>query len=354
MPLGPPAIDHPVRVPDSTFKDLGVFVHDEWDATPSVRLSGGLRLDAYRVVTDATPGYDIEGLVSGAEPAIDPGTLPDIGGDRISRTALTGEAGVVLFRNRPVSLFAHYVRSYRHPNLEELLFSGPATTGNIVPNVTVEPETGHNVDVGARLHTSKMVASAGYFHNLYDGFISTEIVAESPDGPISQAINLAKVRIQGVEAQVDVPLVAGGLNWLPHLSAAWTRGTVLEGTNPLGGSSLDGAPQDNITPSKITAGVRVSDRSERFWGAYHVRAEGDVTRISPLLSDSPFLIAQDLLALDGFAVHRVAFGYNFRRGSDRLGLTIAIDNLTDEFYREQFQFAPARGRTVTFGVSVGR
>jgi outer membrane receptor protein involved in Fe transport len=354
MPLGPPEIDHPVRVPDSTFRDLGLFVHDEWDVIPSVRLSGGLRLDAYRVVTDATPGYDVASLVGGADPAIDPATLPDIGGDRISRTALTGEAGVVLFRDRPVSLFAHYVRSYRHPNLEELLFSGPATTGNIVPNVAVEPEKGHNVDVGARLHTSSVVVSAGYFHNLYDDFISTEIVAESPDGPISQAINLAKVRIQGVEAQVDVPLVAGGLNWLPHVSAAWTRGTVLEGTSPRTGASLDDSPQDNITPSKVTAGLRVSDRRERLWGAYQVRAQGEVTRISPLLSDSPFLIAQDLLALDGFAVHRVAVGYNFRRGDNRLGLTVAIDNLTDEFYREQFQFAPARGRTVTFGVSVGR
>ena len=57
--------------------------------------------------------------------------------------------------------------------------------------------------------------------------------------------------------------------------------------------------------------------------------------------------------LDGLSVQRVAFGYNWRSGNDRLGLTFAIDNLTNRFYREQFQFAPARGRSFTFAVTVG-
>ena len=351
--LGPAELGHPVRVPNSTFRDVAFFLQDEWDVSRHVRLSAGLRLDAYQVATDVTPGYSVDELVAGADPAIDPSTLPDVSGDRISRSSLTGEAGIVLWSAAPVSVFAHYVRSYRHPNLEELLFSGPATAGNIVPNVGVEPETGHNVDVGVRVHTSRVVASAAYFHNLYDGFISTEIVANSPAGSISQAINLARVRIQGVETRVDAPVVAGRLNWLPHVAYSWTRGTVLDGTSPLTGASLDGAPQDNITPSKLAAGLRVSDRSERWWADYSVRAQSDVNRISPLLSDSPFLIAQDLYALDGFAVQRVAVGYNWRRGNDRLGLTLAVDNLTDTFYREHFQFAPARGRSFTMAVTVG-
>ena len=351
--LGPPATEHPVRVPDATFRNLGVYVQDEWDVTPIVRVTGGLRLDAYRVATQATPGYDIESLISGATPAIDPATLPDVNGDRLSRTALTGEAGAVLWAARPVSLFAHYVRSYRHPNLEELLFSGPATAGNIVPNVRVEPETGNNVDVGTRFRLRYLSGSASYFHNTYSGFISTEIVSSSDAGSISQAINLAKVRIRGFETQVDAAFVAGPLAVSPYGALGLTHGTVLEGANPLTGESIAGQPQDNISPWKLQAGLRVSDRRERLWGAYSVRAQGDVTRISPLLSQSPFLIAQDLLALDGFTLQRVAVGYDWRTGSQRLGVTLAVDNLTDAFYREHFQFAPARGRSVTLAVSVG-
>ena len=114
-----------------------------------------------------------------------------------------------------------------------------------------------------------------------------------------------------------------------------------------------GAPQDNITPNKLMASVRVTNSTERWWADYSLRAQDEVTRISPLLSESPFLIAQDIYALDGLSVQRVAFGYNWRSGNDRLGLTFAIDNLTNRFYREQFQFAPARGRSFTFAVTVG-
>ena len=37
----------------------------------------------------------------------------------------------------------------------------------------------------------------------------------------------------------------------------------------------------------------------------------------------------------------------------RLGLTLAVDNLTDAFYREHFQFAPSRGRSFTVGLTAG-
>jgi outer membrane receptor protein involved in Fe transport len=75
--------------------------------------------------------------------------------------------------------------------------------------------------------------------------------------------------------------------------------------------------------------------------------------VAQTLLESPFLIAQDLLSLDGFVVHRIGAGLLLTRRSDRLRLTFAIENLTDTFYREHFQFAPARGRSVTLGLSVG-
>ncbi|HKV99939.1 MAG TPA: TonB-dependent receptor [Vicinamibacterales bacterium] len=350
--VGPPTTAEPVRVPTARFLDVGFFAHDEWAATPIVRLTGGLRVDVYRVTTDATPGYDVASTVAGAVPPIDPATLPDTNGDRISRGAVTGEAGVVVWSDRRASLFGHYVHSYRHPNLEELLFSGPATTGNIAPNVTVQPETGQNVDAGARFRTGRVASSIAYFNNTYHDFISTEVVASSPAGSISQAINLASVRIQGVEAEGSAPFVLRRFDVAPSANIAWNFGTVLSGTTPLTGDSLAGQPQDNITPWKIGLNVRVSDRRLNWWAAYGLRTETDVTRVSPLLADSPFLIAQDLLGLNGFTVQRLAFGYDWRKGGDRIGVSLAIDNLADTFYREQFQFAPARGRSVTFALHI--
>jgi outer membrane receptor protein involved in Fe transport len=86
---------------------------------------------------------------------------------------------------------------------------------------------------------------------------------------------------------------------------------------------------------------------------YGIRAQAEVNRVAETLLDSPFLIAQDLHSLEGFAVQRVGWGVNLARGRDRLGLTFAVENLANKYYREQFQFAPARGRSFTVGINVG-
>jgi outer membrane receptor protein involved in Fe transport len=41
------------------------------------------------------------------------------------------------------------------------------------------------------------------------------------------------------------------------------------------------------------------------------------------------------------------------RNRDQLSLNFAVENLANKYYREHFQFAPARGRSVTIGVSAG-
>ena len=350
--MGAPSLSHPVRVPNSSFRDLGMYAQDECDLSRFVRVVAGIRADQYRVVTEATPGYNNGSLVAGAVPPIDPSTLPSASGDRVSRGALTGDLGVIVKLADGVSATARFGRSYRHPNLEELLFAGPATVGAIAPNVTVEPETGSNVDVGLKLRRNRYTGSVAYFTNTYRGFISTEIVSQTPSGPLSQAINFSDVRIQGVEGDVDVPIVLRSGVVTLYGTGAFTRGTILAGANPLTGVSLAGTPQDNISPAKVTFGVRFNDARDRWWIEYDGRVQAEVTRVATTLLNSPYLIAQDVLGLAGFAVHRLSWGVNLRPSTGRVGLVFSVENLGDRFYREQFQFAPARGRSFTIGVHV--
>lgn len=349
---GTPSVSRPVRVPNSSFRDIGVFAQDEWDLHARVHLVGGVRVDSFRVRANATPGYDVAPLLVGARPPLDPEALPDNTGDTVSRAAVTGEIGAVFRLSEIASAQAHYGRSYRHPNLEELLFAGPATIGAIVPNLKVEPETGHNVDVGVSVRASRAAAQLTYFRNRYDGFISTEIVTNTAGGPVSQAINLADVRIQGLEARGEVRFGLPYGIWTLTSTAAYTHGEVLSGANPLTGASLAGTPQDNITPFKVMTTMRYSDPGEHFWMEYSNRTQTDVTRVASTLIESPFLIAQDLLSLDGFSLHRLAWGVNLSKDRGRMGVVFALDNLTDEYYREHFQFAPGRGRSFTVGLSV--
>ncbi|MGE3176377.1 MAG: TonB-dependent receptor [Vicinamibacterales bacterium] len=352
--LGPPVISRPVRVPNASFRNVGFFAQDEWRVRARLSVVAGLRGDLYAVQTDPTAGYDVASLIAGARPAIDPGTLPDPGGATYSRQALTGDVGIIGNPGGRVSPFARFGRSFRHPNLEELLFAGPATAGSVIPNVQVKPERGRNVDVGAKFSAGRVTGGAFVFVNQYSDFIAAElVVASTPAGPLARATNFADVRIHGLELQAEVPLVLpSGVVSLSG-AGAFMRGTVTDGENPLDGGSLRNTPADNITPTKLTATVRYSDARARWWAEYGVRAQGRVARVAVTLLDSPFLIAQDLLSLDDFAVQRVGAGWRVGRGQHAATITAAVENLANRYYREHFQFAPSRGRSFTVGLRLG-
>ncbi|MBY0495865.1 MAG: TonB-dependent receptor [Cyanobacteria bacterium] len=352
--LGPPAIAHPVRVPDASLRDIAVFAQDEWRVQPKLSVVAGLRGDFYTVITEPTPGYDVQAVIGNATPAIDQTKLPDPNGATYARQALTGDIGVVSNPDGAINPFVRFGRSYRQPNLEEMLFAGTATSGSLLPNVKVEPETGNNFDAGVKFRAGSFSGGAYYFFNQYQNFIAQDlVVASNASGPLAQARNFGNVRVTGVELSGAMPItLRPGVLTLTG-SAALTRGTIVEGTNPLGNSSLAGTPFDNITPSKVIANTRFTQPRGRWWVEYGVRAQGKVTRVATTLLESPFLIAQDLLSLDGFAVQRAGAGFNLSSGRNRASVTFAIENLTDRYYREHFQFAPSRGRSFTVGLNVG-
>jgi hypothetical protein len=172
-------------------------------------------------------------------------------------------------------------------------------------------------------------------------------------GPLVQTTNYADVRIHGLELSAEAPVTFDRGVVTLTASGAFTRGTITRGINPLDGSTLDGEPADNITPVRVLAAARFTEPRGRWWVEYGVRTQTDVSRITPTLLTSPFRIAQDLLSLGGFTVHRLGWGLNLARGRDRVGLSFAIENLADTYYREHFQFAPSRGRSFTVGLNVG-
>ncbi len=352
--LGPPSVTFPQRVPKSNFKNLGLFVQNEYDVTRWLRLVGGLRVDRFDIDTLATTGYNplLPGIDQ-ATPPIDLSKLPSVSGSSINRTTVTGDIGAILRVTDDFSLSGRVGRSYRHPNLEELFFTGPATVGNIIANTEVKPETGINVDVSAKLRKSRYAGSFNYFNNTYRNFISTEIISNAPaSGLISQAINFARVRIQGFETDGEVTLNWGNSIFTPFLAVGYLHGQILEAVNPFTRAALNDVPADNISPLKAVSGVRWQTRGGWFWSEYNVRAQAKVDRVSPLLAESPFIIAQDLFGLRGFGVHTLRGGINVQRERSRTSFTLGLENLGNKFYREQFQFAPARGRSFTIGTVI--
>lgn len=352
--LGPATIAHPVRVPNAALTDVGIFGQDEWRVMPNVAITAGLRGDFYVVSNDATPGYDVESIVAGATPAVSTANFPDANGASYSRRSLTGDVGIIANTGGSVSPFLRYGRSYRHPNLEELYFAGPATAGSLVPNINVKPETGNNFDAGVKLALGRLTGGVYGFVNQYQNFIAQDqVVASTSSGQIAQTRNIGDVRIGGLEANASMPFVTDLGVLTVTGSGAYLRGTVLSGTNAITNASLAGTPQDDITPFKFVGSARFTDVRNRWWVEYGVRTQTKVNRVADTLLQSPFLIAQDLLSLDGFTIQRLGASYTLTQGPRRARLTFAIENLANKYYREQFQFAPARGRSMTIGMSVG-
>jgi outer membrane receptor protein involved in Fe transport len=267
---------------------------------------------------------------------------------------VTGDIGLVANTEGHWSPFVRFGRSYRHPNLEEMFFAGPATAGTIAPNVKVKPERGNNFDAGTKYNYSRISGGVYVFLNQYKDFVVQDLTtAITPSGPLVQATNYADVRIHGIELSMEAPFSVSKGVLTFGATSAFTRGTITKGINPVDKSSLDGKPADNITPSKVVATVRFTDSRARGWLEYGIRAQGEVKRITPTLLTSPFRVAQDLLSLSGFAVQRLGWGINLASEGERLSLNFAIENLTNKYYREHFQFAPSRGRTFTVGLNVG-
>lgn len=352
--LGAPSVAHPVRVPDAWLRDVGVFAQDEWRVAQNLSVIAGLRSDFYVVTNKATSGYDALSVIAGAKPAIDPINLPNAAGASYSRNSVTGDIGIIANQGGKLNPFLRYGRSYRHPNLEELYFAGPATAGSIVPNVNLKPETGDNFDAGVKFLAGRISGGVYGFVNQYKNFIvQDQVVATNSSGPLAQTTNFNNVRISGVEGNAVAPFIfRPGVLTLTG-SAAYTRGTVLSGTDPANGKTLVNTPADDITPFKFVGSARFTDVHSRFWVEYGVRSQAKIDRVAETLLSSPFLIAQDLLSLDAITVQRAAAGLTLTQGAHRAHLTFAVENLTDKYYREQFQFAPARGRTFTLGLSIG-
>lgn len=351
--LGPATTTFPQRVPISNYRNLALFVQDEYNVTGRLRLVSALRADGFGITGVPTPGYNplLTGLEA-ATPAINISLLPAANSQtRITRSTLTGDLGAIVRLTDELSLATKIGRSFRHPNLEELFFSGPATVGSIIPNTQVRPETGINLETSARLRRGRTSATLTWFNNNYRNFISQEFISSAPGlGLVAQAVNFARVRIQGLEFDGEQSFNLRGGMVTPFVTLAATHGTILEAVSPLNNSRLSNVPADNISPLKAIAGLRWQDSRARFWGEYNVRAHSRVTRISPLLTGSPFAIAQDYLSLRGFGVQTIRAGYSLNRESGRLSFTIGLENFGNIFYREPFQFAPSRGRSVTIGL----
>jgi outer membrane receptor protein involved in Fe transport len=396
--------------PDSVYRNLSWFNLLEYEPLDWLRLTGGWRVDNWQTTASVTQGFPLSTEtailnasfnsltaqpgainISGAS-----GIIPLVGGTSgisTSRTTVTGNLGIVLRLPGRVHPYFRWGSSYREPGVTERYilrnFGDPTFSVLLVPNTALKPERGSEYELGVKIERERMRASAGYFRNNLKDFIRNEfsgtlfVPADPAHGlePISPAFpfhgvlyvqrgNTARARIQGLEAasEIDVSLGKAG-SLTPYGTLSWLKGsdltpsqntlTLIEGfynrdDTPLRlrGSAGD-APLSGISPFGAYFGARYSDRRGVWLGQYEIRHQARVTRVDPLeLATAISTQYGSFASLSPFTTQALRGVYNYRRETYRVSLTLGVDNLTNKFYFEPFQTAPAPGRSLVFGATV--
>lgn len=170
----------------SRVEEGGLFLQNETDLTPRLRLSLGVRSDLHR--TDLTPW----------------------------RSVWSPRAAVVWQASEDLTLRVNGGRGFRAPSVAEL-FASTATSGfQVVPNPALVPETAWTWETGATWRLLEALGvEAALFDSRYEEMIEPAVVS----GGDIQFRNLRSARIRGAELglQGALPLAGAGA----RLSLLW-------------------------------------------------------------------------------------------------------------------------------------
>jgi hemoglobin/transferrin/lactoferrin receptor protein len=315
--FGPPMVEESDRpqVPNSTLRNLGLFLQDQLDLSPRATVILGVRYHDVRAETEPTPGFTGDAL------------------EDTDRTVVAAANGVLELTDR-VNLIGSIGRGFRAPNLVERFFDGPTPEGAAFqsPNPQLQPETSLNVDLGVRLQGERLYLEAFAFRNRIDDGIRIAPTGRTIDGlPEFQNVNVDELLFRGVELSGDVfpyrGLYTGGnLTWVDSEDAN-------DPSNPVGESFS--------VKLNLHAGYR--DALDRYWIEYGIRHNGE--RDDVILVNNP--IGSTLPAFTIHAIRASARVFRAAGVTQRVGL--AVENLTDELYAESANasfFRPAAGRSL--------
>ena len=125
----------------------------------------------------------------------------------VSKTTVTGRAGLVFRATRSISLRAAFYQGFRAPSLDELY--RPFRVGNVLtlanPNLGSERVNGYEFGVNQQV-TAKLFWRATLFADRLDNPVSNVTLSTTPTLITQQRQNLGYANVKGAEAEVDYRL----------------------------------------------------------------------------------------------------------------------------------------------------
>jgi hemoglobin/transferrin/lactoferrin receptor protein len=197
------------------------------------------------------------------DPKADP-LLPNFVTAGQSGSRVSPKIGAVLKLGGGASVFANYAQGFKAPSPSQVnqFFENPTSpffAYKSIPNPGLRPETSKTLEGGLRFASGHVDASVTGFSGRYRNFISQEQIGGAgtvADPIIFQFVNLARVKIEGVEGKLEGRARSG---ITANVAISYTRGDVV-------GASGTTLPLLSVDPLKLIAGIGYRQREGRFGG----------------------------------------------------------------------------------------
>jgi iron complex outermembrane receptor protein len=320
-----------LRTPSTDDVSAAAFAVEE-ATLGRVRLQGGLRYDYARYTPRERAFVRVGGLVLATEPR--------------AFGAVSGSLGALVDAGAGVQVGASVARAYRTPDFNELYSDGPhlAAYTYDVGNPRLGKETGLGGDLFVRVARPRLRAEAAGFVNALSGFVytrNTGLLGRQGGRPLFQ--------FTGRDA-----LLAGA-----DASAEWTArpALVVEGTLSYVRGTLRGAPDSLPDDAALGLPARLGSRDlplmpplqgrlgaryerPRWFAGAGVRAAARQERLGDFETPTA-----------GYAVGDLSAGLRLVLGARLHTLTLRVDNVLDQEYREHLSrvkaVLPEAGRNVS-------
>jgi len=313
---------------DTTYDLLGAFVQD--------RITFAGVLDAYLGVRATYAAADLE------EVEVDPdgaGPNAPVGSSFSDEwTDLSGSARAVWHLTRRWNLFGGVSQAFRAPNVADLSRDSDFGGGFETSSLELDPERAVEVEIGSKWRTDRLTMEIAFFHYLLNDKI---VRVDLGGGGVFNKINSDDAWMQGIEYGAAYALT-GELTLFGNVS--WLDGEQdLFDTN---GRPVSDYP-DRLQPVTGQVGLRFEAANLPLWAESLVRVAGDADKLS--LRDA----GDDTRIPDGrtpgYVVWHLRGGWDV---TDRLTLTAAVENLTDQTYRVHGSGQNRPGRNFILSVDV--
>lgn len=296
---------------DAEFSTYGTFAEATQQLSDVERLIGGLRLDRAKVTDRRTTLRTGMAGAAFANPTADRTRSETLRGGflRYERDHMEGAA----------SSYLGLGHVERFPDYWEL-FSATSRPDSATAFQTVDPERTTQLDLGFQYQRGPLLAWA----SAYVGVVRDFILFEDRVGMMGSTVVTRNVdaRIAGAEVGASYPLARG---WKADVSLAYARGE----------NRSDGGALPQMPPLEARLGL---GREQGDWSASGLwRLVAAQHRVA---TNQGNVAGKDFDTSSGFGVLSANAAY---RVSERLRLSLGIDNLLDKAYREHLNLAGASG-----------